>query len=132
MMMGPRLHSNAWPDRPNESDEGLALTWILDELSRTYELFDSLSLTVGTALDRQGIDDINPFQLLILSILNRRSLQPSQISALIFNRNKLISHPLKQLHERGYVEQLPHEMDGRAKLIHISAKGRDVLKQLGL
>ncbi|MGQ9368361.1 MarR family transcriptional regulator [Azospirillum sp. ST 5-10] len=124
----PTIHAAAAERQRCGRDAAL----LLEEFSEANARFERLNKGVVMLLDRAGIGDISPLQLLLIYALSRQPLQPSKITSLLFSNNKTLAYPLKKLQTRGYVDRKPHSADGRARLLQITRKGQAVLLRLGI
>ncbi|WP_168220458.1 winged helix DNA-binding protein [Azospirillum thermophilum] len=128
------------PGRPSVPTAGPAdplagspdLTLVIAELCKAQEHLDRVQGVVITALVRCGVLDLTPRQLAILYLLSLQDQQPSKLSKVLFHRDKQIAHHVKQLLARGLVEEYRHSVDRRAKLLHLTPRGLELLRRLGI
>jgi DNA-binding MarR family transcriptional regulator len=96
-------------------DDGPGLT--KDELA-TWMVMVKLMMRLPNALDRQLVDDsgVSHFEYGVLSALSNapdRTLQMSALAAFAHGSLSRLSHAVKRMEDRGWVQRAPSPVDGR-------------------
>jgi DNA-binding MarR family transcriptional regulator len=77
-------------------------------------------------LERLGVRDLSSVQALILYHLDEEEMTVGELSLRGYYLGSNVSYNVKKMTEKGYLEQKPSPHDGRAILLSVSTKGRDV------
>jgi DNA-binding MarR family transcriptional regulator len=110
-------------------DDGPGLT--KDELA-TWMVMVKLMMRLPNALDRQLVDDsgVSHFEYGVLSALSNapdRTLQMSALAAFAHGSLSRLSHAVKRMEDRGWVQRAPSPVDGRLTEATLTAIGSDTL-----
>jgi DNA-binding MarR family transcriptional regulator len=106
--------------------------WLTKDELATWMVMVKLMMRLPNALERQLIDDsgVSHFEYGILTALSNAPGQTLQMSALAsFAHGSLsrLSHAVKRMEDRGWVQRAPSSVDGRLTEATLTAVGRDVL-----
>jgi DNA-binding MarR family transcriptional regulator len=74
-----------------------------------------------------GYPDVRPSHGCVFRWLPEEGLRLSELATLNDMTKQAIGEHVDELVERGYVERVPDPVDGRAKLVRPTAKGREVM-----
>lgn len=86
---------------------------------------------VQVELDRNGVQDINNVQALILYNLGRDEMTVGELTARGYYLGSNVSYNLKKLHESEYLLQERSQHDRRSVRVKLSEKGLALHKMLG-
>ena len=106
--------------------------WLSDEELTCWLLLVGVTLKVPAALDAQLQRDvgINHFEYGVLAALSEtpgRTLRMSQLAGLANGSQSRLSHAVRRLEERGWVERHPSPDNGRVIEAHLTRRGYDAI-----
>lgn len=84
-----------------------------------------------TELDRQGIQDINNVQSLILYNIGEEEMTVGELTARGYYLGSNVSYNVKKMVENGYLSQERSPHDRRSVRVRLSDKGLDLRKKIG-
>jgi len=87
---------------------------------------------VKVDLDRQGVQDINNVQALILYNLGPDEMTVGELTARGYYLGTNVSYNLKKMLEAGYLQQERSPHDRRSVRVKLSPKGLELHKRLGI
>ena len=79
------------------------------------------------ALTKQGFDDQGRSDGYVFRALSARPMTTSELAERLEISKQGAGQIVDDMERRGYVERRPDPTDGRARLLHLSAHGRDAL-----
>lgn len=85
---------------------------------------------VKLELDRQGVQDINNVQALILHNIGDEEMSVGELTARGFYLGSNVSYNVKKMVENGYLVQEPSPHDRRSSRVRLSDKGAALHKRL--
>ncbi len=104
---------------------------LIQELPRQIERMHRRFLdVVRLELGKEGVRDISPVQILMLSNIGHESISVRDLIERGYYLGSNASYNLKQLVESGYVDRLASARDRRSALLKITSKGEEALKKL--
>ncbi|UTV56004.1 MarR family winged helix-turn-helix transcriptional regulator [Burkholderia arboris] len=80
--------------------------------------------TVDTALADAGFGDIRPLHSSVFAFTPEQGIRVSELTKLAHVRKQSITEAVEELEKLGYVERRPDPDDRRARLVHLTARGR--------
>jgi DNA-binding MarR family transcriptional regulator len=125
--------SNAAVTQSNiESDIGVAPLYV-ESLNLIERLHRRLLDVIKDEFDRQGRDDVNSVQALLLYNIGDKELTASELRTRGYYLGSNVSYNVKKLVEMGYLHHARSRVDRRAVRISLTDKGRavhDVVKNV--
>jgi len=79
-------------------------------------------------LQTAGFDDLTPAYLYVFQLPGPDGLRPGELAARMNMTKQATNHLLKSLEARGYLERTAVPRDGRAKVLRLTPRGRQVAK----
>lgn len=106
--------------------------WLDDDELRAWLRLAGVMLKLAPALDSQlqRDSDMTHFDYLCLAMLSEaddRTLKMSELAARVNASLSRLSHVVKKLEQRGWVERFPSPESGRVTMARLTAEGWDVL-----
>jgi DNA-binding MarR family transcriptional regulator len=113
-------------------DDDDDVLWLTAEELTTWMVMVKLMMRLPTALERELIDDsgVSHFEYGVLSALSNapdRTLQMSALAAFAHGSLSRLSHAVKRMEDRGWVQRAPSSVDGRLTEATLTAIGSDKL-----
>lgn len=84
------------------------------------------SSAVDEALGEAGFGDIRPHHANVFTFVPPEGIQMSELTLKAGVRKQSMAQALEELEKLGYIERKPHPTDGRARLIFLTARGRQI------
>lgn len=84
------------------------------------------SSAVDEALGEAGFGDIRPHHANVFTFVPSEGIQASELTLKAGVRKQSMAQALEELEKLGYVERKPHPSDKRARLIFLTARGRQI------
>ncbi|MFY8040864.1 MAG: transcriptional regulator LdtR [Bosea sp. (in: a-proteobacteria)] len=111
-----------------KNDEGLApvAPLYIESLNLIERLHRRLLDVIKDEFDRQGRDDVNSVQALLLHNIGDKELTASELRTRGYYLGSNVSYNVKKLVEMGYLHHARSRMDRRAVRISLTEKGREV------
>lgn len=81
---------------------------------------------VDAALDDAGFGDIRPSHANVFTFARDEGVQVSELTRLARVRKQTMAQAVEELEKLGYVERRPDANDGRARLVFLTERGREV------
>lgn len=81
---------------------------------------------VAAALNAAGFDDLRPAHLAVFQQIERGGLRLTELAERAQITKQSMGYLVDYLEARGYVERATDPSDGRAKLIRLTERGREV------
>ena len=81
---------------------------------------------VESALAEAGFDGLRPPHSNVFTFTPPEGIQVSELSKLAHVRKQSMAQAVDELEKLGYVERRPDPRDGRARLVFLTARGRQV------
>lgn len=81
---------------------------------------------VYAGVQEDGYDDLNPSHLAMFRYPGLDGMRPSQLAAELQITKQAVNKLAGHLEERGYIAREPDPVDGRGRVIRLTAKGRSV------
>lgn len=81
---------------------------------------------VDAVLAAEGFDDIRPPHANVFPFVPEGGIQVVELAALAGVRKQTMAQSVAELERAGYLERRPDPSDARAKLVFLTAKGREV------
>ena len=116
-----------------ETREDAIRSLYLESLHLVERLHRRLLDVIKDEFDRQGRDDINAVQALLLFNVGDQELTAGELRTRGHYLGSNVSYNLKKLVESGYIHHERSEADRRSVLVRLTRKGeavRDMLKEL--
>ena len=85
---------------------------------------------IEAALKAEGLPSLRWYDVLWEVERNKDGLQPFELEKSLLFEQSHLSHMLRRMTAEGLIEQKAHKHDGRAKVITITKRGRDVRKRM--
>jgi DNA-binding MarR family transcriptional regulator len=106
--------------------------WLTEEELTTWMVMVKLMMRLPTALERELLDDsgLSHFEYGVLSALSNapnRTLRMSALAAFAHGSLSRLSHAVKRMEDRGWVQRAPSPVDGRLTEATLTAVGSDKL-----
>ncbi len=118
--------SNAAVAAPkNETDVTVAPLYI-ESLNLIERLHRRLLDVIKDEFDRQGRDDVNSVQALLLHNIGDKELTASELRTRGYYLGSNVSYNVKKLVDMGYLHHARSRVDRRAVRISLTQKGREV------
>ena len=99
---------------------------------RTVTLIRRLHLSIRAdliaQLKDQGYDDITPAHIYVFQTPGPDGRRPTELAQGALLTKQAMNHLLSGLEGRGYLERVPADGDGRARVLRLTSKGRDLTK----
>jgi DNA-binding MarR family transcriptional regulator len=90
------------------------------------DVFDALVAEMHDGLPAQGFDDIRPSHSVgVLRTVDPEGTRPGELARRAGVTPQAMAEFVRYLEERGYVERVPDPTDGRARLVRLTARGRE-------
>jgi DNA-binding MarR family transcriptional regulator len=86
--------------------------------------FQALVTNLHDRLATMGYADIRPAHTIIFELVDNEGIRLSDLAERAQLTKQLINYLVGAVEERGYVERIPDPTDGRAKLVRLTARGR--------
>lgn len=83
---------------------------------------------ITTRLEASGIENVPPSFHPIFENLEPEGIRLTELAARAGQTHQSIGEVVAELEQRGYVERVPDPTDRRARLIRLTAAGRDVVR----
>jgi DNA-binding MarR family transcriptional regulator len=81
-------------------------------------------------LHERGFADLDMPHLNVLQYPGPDGVRPSELAARLRVSKQALNYLLGQLEDRGYVERVVDEQDGRSRRISLTARGHDALRTI--
>jgi DNA-binding MarR family transcriptional regulator len=109
-----------------------SVRWLTEEELTTWMVMVKLMMRLPNALERELIDDsgVSHFEFGVLSALSNapgRTLRMSALAAFAHGSLSRLSHAVKRMEDRGWVQRAPSPVDGRLTEATLTAVGSDKL-----
>jgi DNA-binding MarR family transcriptional regulator len=75
-----------------------------------------------------GFNDLTPAHLYVFQLPGPDGMRPTELAARMKMTKQATNHLLSGLEARGYVERLSTPVDGRVRLLRLTARGRQVAR----
>lgn len=82
---------------------------------------------VKSEIDRQGLEDINNVQAVLLSNIENENVTVGELTLRGYYMGSNVSYNVKKLVEHGYLVQERSSHDRRTTRVHLSEKGKEVV-----
>ena len=82
---------------------------------------------IYTELHSAGFTDISPSHIYVFQSPGPDGLRPTELATRVGMTKQALNHLLASLEEQGYLDRVPDPEDGRAKVIRITARGRELI-----
>jgi DNA-binding MarR family transcriptional regulator len=79
---------------------------------------------ISTGVAESGYDDLNPAHIGLFRHPGLEGLRPTEVADQMQITKQSVNDLLGHLEQRGYLTRKPDPTDGRARIIHMTAKGR--------
>lgn len=90
------------------------------------DVFDALVAEMHDGLPAQGFDDIRPsHSVSVLRTVDPEGTRPGELARRAGVTPQAMAEFVRHLEARGYVERVPDPTDGRARLVRLTARGRE-------
>jgi DNA-binding MarR family transcriptional regulator len=90
------------------------------------DVFDALVAEMHDGLPARGFDDIRPsHSVSVLRTVDPEGTRPGELARRAGVSPQAMAEFVRYLEERGYVERVPDPTDGRARLVRLTARGRE-------
>lgn len=111
-----------------KNDEGIApvAPLYIESLNLIERLHRRLLDVIKDEFDRQGRDDVNSVQALLLHNIGDKELTASELRTRGYYLGSNVSYNVKKLVEMGYLHHARSRVDRRAVRISLTEKGREV------
>lgn len=91
------------------------------------DAFRAFESDLANKLLAKGFDDITPGNFNILRHLNPEGMRLTELARDAQISKQAIGKMIKELEEKGYVQLIPDQTDGRAKFVHLTSKGKKMI-----
>lgn len=81
---------------------------------------------MATELRARGYNDITPSHIYIFQTPGPDGVRPIELARRTLMTKQAMNHLLAGLEQRGYIERVAAEGDGRARVIRLTTKGREL------
>jgi DNA-binding MarR family transcriptional regulator len=88
----------------------------------------SIRLHVTEELRATGYDDITAAHLSVFQTPGPDGMRPTELARRTLITKQAMNHLLAGLEARGYLERVASEGDGRARVLRLTSKGRQLMK----
>lgn len=103
-----------------------ALAW---QIRQFYELATrSIEIRLKRRLSDAGVEDLRPAHFRVFEYLPPEGARLTDLAERAQSTKQAMAYLVDQLEQRGYVERAPDPTDGRANIIRLSSRGRDLEK----
>ena len=102
----------------------------LEMLQLVERLHRQLLDVVKDELDREGLDDLNSVQALLLFNIGDNEVTAGELKTRGYYQGSNVSYNLKKLVEAGYIEQFRSSHDRRATIVRLTSSGLDLCERL--
>lgn len=92
------------------------------------QAYFAIHRAAGSKVEGEGVT-AEQFVILMVLSLNEGSTQ-NQLGAATFTDANTLSAMLKLLEDKGLVERVPHPDDKRARAVHLTDEGREIVERL--
>lgn len=79
-------------------------------------------------LHEAGFTDITPAHIYVFQSPGPDGARPTELAARTNMTKQTMNHLLASLEEHGYLEREPDPHDGRGKVIHLTERGRELIR----
>lgn len=84
------------------------------------------SSEVDEALGEAGFGDIRPHHANVFTFVPPEGIQMSELTLKAGVRKQSMAQALEELEKLGYIERKPHPIDKRARLVFLTARGKQI------
>lgn len=81
---------------------------------------------IAMELRARGYDDITPSHIYIFQTPGPDGVRPTELAQRTLMTKQAMNHLLAGLERRGYIERVAAEGDGRARVLRLTTKGREL------
>jgi DNA-binding MarR family transcriptional regulator len=120
------MKSNAAVAQKPSEDLGPVAPLYIESLNLIERLHRRLLDVIKDEFDRQGRDDVNSVQALLLHNIGDKELTASELRTRGYYLGSNVSYNVKKLVEMGYLHHARSRVDRRAVRISLTPKGREV------
>jgi DNA-binding MarR family transcriptional regulator len=118
--------SNAAVAVPNNENDAPVAPLYIESLNLIERLHRRLLDVIKDEFDRQGRDDVNSVQALLLHNIGDKELTASELRTRGYYLGSNVSYNVKKLVDMGYLHHARSRVDRRAVRISLTQKGREV------
>ena len=108
------------------SHDGDIKTLYLNSLTLVERLHRRLLDVIKDEFDRQGRNDINPVQALLLSNIGNTELTAGELRSRGYYLGSNVSYNLKKLVDQGYINHQKSRVDRRSVRVSLTDKGKEI------
>ena len=83
---------------------------------------------IHQAILEAGFDDLTPAHVYVFQLPGPDGLRPSELARSTNTTKQAMNHLLGRLEANGYLTRRRDSSDGRSKVLHVTTKGRQVMK----